>query len=512
MVSAVRRVAKNAAIPMAASLVNKALDFAFAIVMLRALGPTEIGRYTWAVLVVGYFDLVINFGLGVLITRDVAREPRSADRYLGGAAIARTGLWLLCVAGALGVAGPLSGHLDLTPEMGITLAVLTVGIGVSNLSGLAAALFSARELMEYPAMVAVFTTVTKLVLGVAALALGYGIIGIAMVSVAANLLTSVVFLALLLRVVGRPSLSFDAGFSVALLRTSYPLMVNNLLATIFFRIDGLILRSLWGDSVLGWYGTAYKFIDGLNVIPSSLTLALFPVLARLGQSEPKDHNRAVGPQGSDLARATGLALKMLLTLALPISVGTTLLADPIVRTFAGAAFLPHAAIALQVLIWFLPFSFANGLLQYVLIAADQQRFITACFAVSVAFNLTANLLLIPGWSYVGASSVTILSELVLLGLFSAAVQRHVGSVRLVTLMWRPAAASMAMAPLVWALGGIAPILAVLGGAALYGAVFVALGGVTREERQILRRVVLPTAWIPTPPAEVRPASPETAFR
>ena len=64
---------------------NKGLDLLFAIFMLRMLGVTEVGRYTWAVLVVGYFDILINFGLGVLITRDVARESgRRNERGAGG--------------------------------------------------------------------------------------------------------------------------------------------------------------------------------------------------------------------------------------------------------------------------------------------------------------------------------------------------------------------------------------------------------------------------------------------
>src|SRR5581483_6365247 len=120
--TAFRRVARNAVIPTAASVVNRGLDFGFAIFMLRTLGPTEVGRYTWAVLVIGYLDILISFGLGVLMTRDISRDPSVADRYLGGALVARAALWLTAVGAALVLAGPAAGILGINHEMGLTVA------------------------------------------------------------------------------------------------------------------------------------------------------------------------------------------------------------------------------------------------------------------------------------------------------------------------------------------------------------------------------------------------------
>src|SRR5207249_10573089 len=169
---------------------------------------------------------------------------------------------------------------------------------------------------------------------------------------------------------------------------------------------------------------------------------------------------------SQLARTTRLALKTLIALALPIAVGTTILADPLIRPVAGDAFLPHAALALQIPIWFVPFSFTNGLLQYVLISVNQQRFVTLAFVVAVVYNVTLNLILVPRWSYLGAAIVTVLSEIVLLGPFWFAVGRHVEPLRVLPLAWRPAVAALLMAPGVWLLRET-PILAALVGMLTY---------------------------------------------
>jgi O-antigen/teichoic acid export membrane protein len=269
-------------------------------------------------------------------------------------------------------------------------------------------------------------------------------------------------------------------------------MLNNMLASIFFRIDGIILRAIAGDRMLGWYGAAYKVVDGLNVIPSSFVISLFPMFARAGAAAAAGGGGQapgrpdVPPARPDLYRGMVFGLRVLLAAAFPIAVGVTLLAEPIISLFAGPDFLPHAAITLQLLIWFIPFSFTNGLLQYVLISVNRQHFITVAFVAAAAFNIVGNLLLIPHWGYLGAAFMTVAAELVLLGPFLYAVRRYVGPLALLSLAWRPALAAALMAPTVWAVGGWSAFPAVFVGAATYAAALLLLGGTTREEIFLLR--------------------------
>src|SRR4030095_10231625 len=86
--------------------------------------------------------------------------------------------------------------------------------------------------------------------------------------------------------IGWPRPSLDPRFLWLLLGASFPLLVNGLLNQLFFKIDVLLLKPLAGDLALGWYSTAYKLIDGLQVIPASFVLALFPLLARYGHDDP----------------------------------------------------------------------------------------------------------------------------------------------------------------------------------------------------------------------------------
>ena len=488
------RVLRNSAVPMATGLFNKVVDTAFAVVMIRVLQAEGVGSYTFAGVLIGYLDVVVGFGLGTLLTREVARDPSLAGRFLANALALRAGLWLVAAGAVALVVGPGEQLFGITPPLALTLWLLLFGLTPAILSGALSALFAARERMDRPALVTVLTTLLKVGLGLAALAAGWGFVGLAAVSIVTNVLTALVLLADYLRTFGAPRLAFDRGTAGWMAVASLPLMLNNLLNMAFFRLDVLLLKPLAGAVALGWYSTAYRFIDGLQIIPSSFVLAVFPLLSR----------HAVGDR-AELSRVTGLALRVLLSLALPIAVGTTLLAEPIVLLFAGPGFLPESAQALQVLIWYLPFSVANGLLQYVLIALDRQRWIAPAFLLGVAFNVSANLLLIPSYGFLAAAVVTVLSELVLLVPFWLVARRDLPALGLLGAAWRPVIASLLMAGPVWALGGWNALVAVFVGAATYGLALLLLGGIRAEERAVVASLLRRRQSGDVPPTEPPPS-------
>src|SRR5262249_48337432 len=206
------------------------------------------------------------------------------------------------------------------------------------------------------------------------------------------------------------------------------------------------------------------------------TLALFPRLSR----------------ETDLSHAYRLALRALLQVAIPLAVGIGLLSEPIVALVGGREYLPDSAVALSILICYLPFSYANGLTQYVLIAAGKQRMLTGAFAVALVFNLVANLLLTPRFSYVGAAWVTVASELVLLVPFRMAAAGVTRGVSLVQEARTPLLATLLMAPGGWGLpDALHPIAAIPAGAAVYLLALWSLGGIDATQRRLLLQFVRP---------------------
>jgi O-antigen/teichoic acid export membrane protein len=181
------------------------------------------------------------------------------------------------------------------------------------------------------------------------------------------------------------------------------LLLNSLLLTVFFRFDAVILRSVAGDAVLGLYDAAYKVIAMTQIIPPYVVGALFPLLAQRAAHQPE----LLAPL---VARAIGV-LQWVAWFGVVI---VTLMADELIWVLGGNAYLPGAAQALRVLIWYLPLSYTTGVLQYALIAIQRQKTITVAFAVGTIVNIGGNLALIPAYGALAAAAVTIVTEVALM--------------------------------------------------------------------------------------------------
>lgn len=487
-----RRVVKNSATPLFAQLTGKVLDFGFAIFVLRLLGPEGNGEYTFAVLTWVFFAAFCDFGLEGIVTREIARVrqlPNAQEQvnrlfytklflrlFFSVIALPLSLLWI----GGFGLTG------NLTAASAWAIILLMIGFWPSVVAGSITVVFRGYEKFEYLAAVQLLASIIKVPLGLAALLAGWGPVGLAASSVVVNFIQVAVLQALMRKQVFSPRFTrnaFDRKLAVTLLHESLPLLLNGLIISVLFKSDGLILQAVKGNFELGVYNSAYKFIDALLIIPSTLTMALFPLFSSYG-TEAKD----------SLLRAYKEGLRLLMVIAWPVSAGTVFVAYDLIGALGGTEFLPGGAIALQILIWFLPFSYINGLTQYVLIAINRQRSITWAVVIGAVANVGLNLVLIPLFGYAGAAALTILTEIILLVPFCIVMHRALGpgSVPLFSTNWRPMLASAVM---ILALLGLVNIglnnfglIVVVGG-------FVYIGGlaltraVTKEDLALLKKAL-----------------------
>ncbi len=472
-----QRVAKNSLAPMVLNLFNRVIDFAFAALMLRILQPENAGNYYFAVVIVGWVEIFTNFGLNTFLTREVSRDRSGANRFLANTSILRlilggSALPVLIIALLFG-----NGLFQLTRETAITIVLLALAQIPSSLSTGMTAMFYAYEKAEYPAALGVVTVLLKVFFGVPALLAGWGIIGLGLVSLLVNCITFGVLYVLMVRLIIKPRYENDPTMRRGMLRESFPLMLNHLLATLFFKVDVPMLQALQGPTVVGWYSTAYKWIDALNIIPAYSTMALFPVMSRQA-TEDKDA----------LMRSTRFAIKFLVMIALPIAVMTTFLAPFLVLVLGGQSYLPHAAIALQIMIWSIPFGWINSIVNYILIALGQQSKLTRAFVVGLSFNIIANLILISRFSYVAAAAVTIMSELVEGLVFMFYLERSLGSIRWIRLLWRLFASAGAMLIVMALAWPLHPIVALIAGPIVYVGGLLVLRVIGPEEKRVLNRL------------------------
>jgi O-antigen/teichoic acid export membrane protein len=501
--SEVGTVAKNSAVQMVMSLVNKAIDFVFAMLRLRVLSPSGEGSYAFAIAFYTFFEIVTRYGLGTLLTRDVALDKRHANRYLVNVLGLRTLLWLISLPAMVLVAAFYRVVLhELTAAEAQTMAIFAGALLFANIADGISSVFNGFEKMEYPAGVSTAIAAGKVALGALVILppLDMGFVGLAWVSLVMNLVQTIWLYVLMRRKVlpreakglpepaaglqpgleasgARRSRGMDWPLQRYMLRESGPLMINNLLASVFWRIDLWVLKAFAGAAAVGIFSAGVKYLDGLNVIPSYFTLAIFPLMSRYAMT------------GKDtLSKAYRLAVQLLFMVSLPIAVFVTFASTTLIRILGGAAYLPDSATALSIMIWSVPIGFVNSVTQYALIAVNQQRFLTRAFLIGVAFTAAANVVFVPRYGYVAAAAILIPAELSLFIPFYWAVRRYVTPMPWFALLWRPVVAAALDAATVAGLdrAGLPSVVAWTCGFLIYVAALLALGALRGEEFDVFR--------------------------
>ncbi|MEK7786861.1 MAG: polysaccharide biosynthesis C-terminal domain-containing protein, partial [Chloroflexota bacterium] len=218
--------------------------------------------------------------------------------------------------------------------------------------------------------------------------------------------------------------------------------------------------------------------EAYNIIPSFFTFALFPVMSRQANEDRPA-----------LVRSYQLAVKLLVTVALPVAVVTTFLSPTLIGVLAGNDYLPHGAIALTLMVWSIPVGWINSVTNYVLIAIGQQRALTRAFVIGLTFNVVANLIFLPIYGYPAAAIITILSEIVEGLPFYITLHRTLAPIPWFNILWRPALSAAIMFGITWAGWQVHPLLGLASGGIIYIGLILGLRAFDGDEQAQLISVL-----------------------
>ncbi|HST90221.1 MAG TPA: flippase [Ktedonobacterales bacterium] len=484
---ATKRIAWNSLILSVGRLLSYASGLITTALLTRMLTQGAYGAYTTAFTYMGIVYVVADAGITLIGVREAAREPDKLREWLSTTLSLKLALALL----VYGVAVAAIFALPYAADVRAATAIVGVAFFFLTLAGGLDIAYQSRLAMRIPATADVSVKLVALA-GVAALfvyqlrrpvdaaPLFYLAVGI---TAGANLLAFVVRWAGLRRLLRAP-LAFTTRDWRRLLALALPMGAATILGQIHYKADVILLGLLRSQADVAVYGVAYKVIDFMLVFCAVFAGMVYPVLARRAEEDREDRAR--------LRAALTRVLNTTIALAAPAAVGTILLAPGILLIVGGGRY-ESAATVLQLLAISVIFSFVNMIYTYVIIVQNRQAALIWVSVINISANVALNLYAIPRFSYVGSATATDITECLgmLLELVVAnRLYRVLPSWRIVP---QAGAACLAMAAALlalqaWALphpGIIATAVLVFVGAAIYGLVIFAVGGV---DAGILRAV------------------------
>jgi len=432
-VGTIERFGRNIIWLAGAEVINKSISFLYIAYLARTLGSAEFGIYAVILVFVNLAITLTEWGLGMVIVRDVTRDRRSAGKYVANSLLIQLMAFILVTACVV----PLVYLLGYAPNVRYLIFIATSGALFFSSSKSFEAIFRAHERFDYPAIISVIITIVRAVLYIAGIRAGFGLHGVILASVAVAVLSLALNATFSHRKLGPFHLSFDRGLWKYLLREGLAFALLGLIMLIYFRADTVILSKLRGETVTGWYNAAFRIFELLLLFPTLISTSVFPMMSRLHIGS-KDLNRMVYQK----------YLEYMLLLGLPMAIGLTILSDRVILLIFGDQFIPSAG-ALSILMWTLMIAFLNSPPAAVLNSGHRQWMVVVVTLLATFLNVALALLLIPLYSLEGAAFATLLPRILVFSSLQLLVARYYFKADMVRYLPKAVLASGTMGLLVY---------------------------------------------------------------
>jgi O-antigen/teichoic acid export membrane protein len=389
------------------------------VLLARALGPAEFGKYALVMSIVIFALLFAQLGISGTVRRYTAELDGRGDPG-AAAAVAGRGLRLALMTGMAGslvlaaLANPLAAffrHGELRGYLMIGAVMVLPMIVLGVLRGIA------TGLQRYRFLVALNLVTSPLWVAGCALAVltGAGVAGV----LVATLVIDLVQLATLgwwasAKVGIRWRAPLPEGLRIRLRRYNATLAVLIFLnAVVWERSELLFLGRFHGPDQISFYAIPFALTERVvNLIPGAILGVLLPGLTYA--------------QSIDPARFSAMfsqALRNLAVLTLPICLLGIPLAPAVVGLLYGSGY-DGAIVVLQILLVAVIFGVLGQASRSALLGIESQGWLLKTGVAAAAFSVLLDLLLIPRWGAIGAAIAnTLVQAGWALALFGYALQR-----------------------------------------------------------------------------------------
>lgn len=452
---------RSFAILSAGQTVSRLLAFATTVYLTRTLLPERFGVVVFAMSVVEYAGLIVNFGFDFLGPVEVAR-----GRIPLGALVRTILTFRLLLA--LVAFGALALFTAVVPLPHLTKVVLlwygaSAAVAALDLKWV----FLGAESMGRAATAEIIPQALQAIGAVLVIRGPEDVLRMPFLFLAGQVAAAGVLALLFVRRFGGLSLGLDLSLLRRLLPAAVPLGGGAAVGLVLHNFD-LVLLGLWlGSEAAGLYGSAYRVVWIPVMLLSAHLTAVRPAFAR-----------GFLPGARGLERLFSRVIRINAGLGMGVVAGGILLAHPLVEFLYGPDYR-GAVVPLQILMA----SFALMLVSrpYRLLLATSNRewvdFRTVSLAAGV--NVVLNVVLVPRLGPVGSALAAVLCEVVILWRGQRTARSLLGRARLGGALLRPLFPTAALAAVLLGTGGL-PVLA-----------RIALGGVVYLGLAVALRIIEP---------------------
>jgi len=398
-------IARKIAYNVVVSSISKILSTVLALVAIglitRYLGQGGFGNYATVLAFLSFFSAIADLGLNSASTREISRPGANEEYIIGNVFSLRIIISLI----VLFLSPAIVFFFPYTIQVKEAIIIIAFSFFFSSSYQILNGVFQKNLAMDKVAISEFFGKCLQVLLVFWIIKMNLGFLWI----------VSALFFSMFLNFILvyfwskkyiLLKLKFDFNYWKTFLKEAYPIGIAVLITFIYFKMDTILLSIMKTSADVGIYNVAYKIIENITFFPAMIIGLIFPIMSQNIFSNKKRFKYI-----------SDKTYKVFWIMIIPLVIGTLFLSGGIINLVGGAGF-SASAIVLRILTFALVFIFFGNFSNAILIAGNKQKKMLFILFLAAAFNLVANLIFIPYYSYLAASVISVLTEmLVVIGTF-----------------------------------------------------------------------------------------------
>lgn len=374
--------------------ITLSISFIVSIYLIRYLGPTQYGIFSYSISYILLFSTIANIGLQNIVIREISRGGVKAELIIGSAFI------LMLCGSILAAVFALSGILIAKDPV---LVLIIIGFGCLT------SIVTSFNVINYCLMANLKSRYTSYVVIGQKTVEGCGMLILihykcSLIAISAALfIEAIISYAILYLIYAKISnfAKWQFKFSVAkfLFKESFPLAISGSVMNLYMRLDQVMLKHFCGLSAVGVYNVGIKLSELLYLLPGILSINILPLMVKRYDMSPAKFN-------SFMIKLYRLFFYSSLILA----IGFFLVAQPLVNLLYGSQYALSGSVfkygVLSIIAAFI------GVINHLwLQIKGLQHYLIYTTACGLICCFLLNLILIPLYGVIGAVWVMVITQM-----------------------------------------------------------------------------------------------------
>jgi O-antigen/teichoic acid export membrane protein len=380
-----------------ALILQKVVSFTYFTLLARNLGAENLGKYYFAISFTTIFSIIMDFGLVSVLTREVAKEKLAAKDLLGTIVAIKLPLTLLALL-CIFVGAQIAGYGQ---DIKILIYLSAFGAALDSFTVNFYGVIRGFHNLFFESISAVIFQIIVMTGGLVYLHLGFSLPFIFSSLLMGSIFNFIYSLIVLNKKIGvKLKVRVNRELLKKIVLIAIPFGIFAVFQRLYTYLDSVLLQHFAGNAYVGYYQISFKIIFALQFLPGAFIASLYPAMSNYWVS-----NR------EQLAVSFEKAVIYLAIISLPISLGVYALADKIILLFKSG--YGDAIFPMQITILATLFVFINFPIGALLNACDRQKQNTLNMIIITVVSVALNLILIPLYKAVGASTTVLITNILM---------------------------------------------------------------------------------------------------